>query len=226
MSEYYFGASHPGMVRRNNEDRFFVQPVMDNHYLAACVIDGVGGYEGGEVAAQIAHDVLLQYLKVPSGAPATMMLEAMAAANDRIVAERQANPKLADMACVVTLSLVDESNNTLHFVHVGDTRLYLYRDGALVKLTRDQSFVGFLEDNGRLSETDAMNHLKRNEIDKALGFDTQVRHTTDFFDQGTAPFLPGDLLLLCSDGLTDLVPAAAIRSTLDQAYPSPKGPRH
>ncbi|OLY92766.1 Serine/threonine protein phosphatase PrpC [Cnuella takakiae] len=214
MTNLYFGATHKGMVRSNNEDSFFVQPVMQGAYLAACVIDGVGGYEGGEVAAQLAHDTLLEYLSVPSGSAATMMLEAMTAANDRILAERRANPKLADMACVATLVLADEQSNTLHYIHVGDTRLYLYRDGSLVKVTRDQSFVGFLEDSGKLSEGEAMHHLKRNEIDKALGFDLQLRNQKDYFDTGTSPYLPGDILLLCSDGLTDLVTAADIRAVL------------
>lgn len=214
MSNPYFGATHQGMVRPNNEDCFFVQPVMQGAFLAACAIDGVGGYEGGEVAALLARDTLLEYLSVPSGAPATMMVEAMTAANDRILSERRANPKLGDMACVATLVLADERTNTFHYIHVGDTRLYLYRDGSLVKVTRDQSFVGFLEDSGKLSEAEAMSHLKRNEIDKALGFDLQLRNQKDYFDTGTSPYLPGDILLLCSDGLTDLVNAGTIRQVL------------
>lgn len=222
MTNHYFGATHQGMVRPNNEDSFFVQPVMQGAFLAACAIDGVGGYEGGEVAAQLARDTLLEYLGVPSGAPATMLQEAMIAANDRILAERRANPKLGDMACVATLVLADEQTNTFHYIHVGDTRLYLYRDGSLVKLTRDQSFVGFLEDSGKLSEAEAMNHLKRNEIDKALGFDLQLRNQKDYFDSGTSPYLPGDILLLCSDGLTDLLNAGTIRQVLASAQDLPQ----
>ncbi len=214
MRATYFGATDKGLVRHNNEDNFFVQPVMGGGFLAACVIDGVGGYEGGEIAAQIAADVLLQYLQVPSGAAPTMLQEAMIAANDKIVAAKTARPDLADMACVATLALIDETANLLHYIHVGDTRLYLFRDGSLVKISRDQSFVGFLEDSGRLTEAEAMQHLKRNEIDKALGFDGQLRQTKDYFDSGSSPFLPGDLLLLCSDGLTDLVTAASITQVL------------
>lgn len=214
MNKFFFGATDKGRVRLNNEDDFFVRPVLNGAYLAACVIDGVGGYEGGEVAAQIAHDALLNYLSVPSGEVGTMMAEAMVAANDQIMAAKKNNPQLADMACVATLALVDEASNLFYYIHVGDTRLYLFRDGSLVKVTKDQSFVGFLEDSGRLSEEAAMQHLKRNEIDKALGFDGQLRAIKDYFDAGTSPFLPGDLLLLCSDGLTDLVTAGRIKEVL------------
>jgi PPM family protein phosphatase len=214
MNDRYFGATDVGRARQNNEDAFFAQPVAGGSFLAACVIDGVGGYEGGEVAAQIAKETMLHYLSVPSGEPATMMQEAMIAANDGIVAERRANAQLADMACVATLVLADEAANVFYYVHVGDTRLYLFRDGSLIKVTKDQSFVGFLEDEGRISEQEAMQHLKRNEIDKGLGFDMQLRTQKDYFDKGSSPYLPGDMLLLCSDGLTDLVTAAEITEVL------------
>ncbi|MDQ6608596.1 MAG: hypothetical protein M3Y85_02120, partial [Bacteroidota bacterium] len=83
-------------------------------------------------------------------------------------------------------------------------RMYLLRDGSLIKVTKDHSFVGFLEDSGRLSEKEAMQHPKRNEINKALGFDG-IRLEDDYIETGFSPFLPGDVLLLCSDGLTDMV---------------------
>jgi len=106
---------------------------------------------------------------------------------------------------VLTLTLVDQKNNTFYYAHVGDTRLYLLRGNSLIKVTKDHSFVGFLEDSGRLSEEEAMSHPKRNEIDKALGFNAQISINTDYIETGNSPFLPGDLLMLCSDGLTDLV---------------------
>jgi serine/threonine protein phosphatase PrpC len=213
MNKNYFGATDVGRMRQNNEDAFFVQPVLGGAYLAGCVIDGVGGYEGGEVAAAIAQQVLPDYLRIPSGDVPTMMQEAMLVTNEKILAEKRKNPALADMACVATMVLVNEGENNFHYIHVGDTRLYLYRDGSLVKVSKDHSFVGFLEDNGRLPEVEAMHHPKRNEIDKALGFEQNLKR--DYFDFGSSPFLPGDVLLLCSDGLTDLVPASGITRILD-----------
>lgn len=214
MTKNYSGSTDTGRVRQNNEDTFIAEPIMNNRYIAACAIDGVGGYEGGEVAAQIARDTILDYLRIPSGEVLTMLREALSAANEKIVAQRQSSPRLADMACVVTLALADTENNKFYFAHVGDTRLYLFRDQTLVKITRDQSFVGFLEDSGRLTEEAAMSHPKRNEINKALGFDARIATQPDYIQTGESPFLPGDLLLLCSDGLTDMVDAKTMTSIL------------
>ncbi len=214
MAENYFGITDTGKLRTNNEDTFIAQPVLDNRFIAACVIDGVGGYEGGEVAAALAHEAILTSLKNAGAGITAMMKEALAVANDAIYKEKLAGKKNGQMACVVTLALADLADNKFYYAHVGDTRLYLLRDHSLVKITHDHSFVGFLEDNGRLSEEEAMRHPKRNEINKALGFDVQVR-TEDYIETGESPFLPGDLIHLCSDGLTDLIDHRTITSILD-----------
>jgi serine/threonine protein phosphatase PrpC len=204
----------PGRVRSNNEDTFLAAPVLSGRYLAAGAIDGVGGYEGGEVAAQIARDTILEYLRIPSGEVLTMMKESVVAANEKILQAKRSNPQWEQMACVLTLALADPQNNQFFYVHVGDTRLYLFRDQSLIKISHDQSFVGFLEDSGRLSEAEAMRHPKRNEINKALGFTAAFTAAGDYMESGQSPFLPGDLLLLCSDGLTDMIDAQAIVSVL------------
>jgi len=214
MAENYFGITDKGKLRSNNEDTFIVQPVLNNRFIAACVIDGVGGYEGGEVAATLAHEAILTSLKNAGTGITAMMKEALAVANDAIYKEKVASKTNGQMACVVTLALADLAGNKFYYAHVGDTRLYLLRDHSLVKITHDHSFVGFLEDNGRLSEEEAMRHPKRNEINKALGFDVQVR-TEDYIETGESPFLPGDLIHLCSDGLTDLIDNRTITSILD-----------
>jgi serine/threonine protein phosphatase PrpC len=205
MADNFFGITDTGRQRTNNEDAFIAQKVLGDGYVMACVIDGVGGYEGGEVAAALAKETILHYFSIPSGDILTMMGEALAAANEKIRAEKRSNQNLESMACVVTLAIADTINHRFYYTHVGDTRLYLYRDDALVKITKDHSFVGFLEDNNRLTEEAAMAHPKRNEIDKALGFDNSVSFNGSYFESGQYPFLPGDALLLCSDGLTDLV---------------------
>jgi hypothetical protein len=109
------------------------------------------------------------------------------------------------MACVLTLAVADLEKNQFWYAHVGDTRLYLLRDESLVKISRDQSFVGFMEDSGRLTEEEAMRHPKRNEINKALGFGLSIATQQDYIETGHSPFLPGDVLLICSDGLSDMV---------------------
>ena len=211
----FFGITDTGKVRTNNEDTFIAKQVLKDRFVAACVIDGVGGYEGGEVAAKLAYDAITETLQSSSAVGddvIPMLLKALEAANEKIFNERQANKDNEKMACVLTLSLVDITNNKFYYAHVGDTRLYLFRD-SLVKVSRDQSFVGFLEDSGRLTEEAAMRHPKRNEINKALGFDAHVS-TKDYIETGESPFLPGDLLLLCSDGLTDMINNSAITSIL------------
>jgi serine/threonine protein phosphatase PrpC len=204
MNDNVFGITDPGRQRKNNEDAFIAEVSPDGRYIIACVIDGVGGYSGGEIAASLARETILQRLARISGELVPVLTDAFAAANDKIWQERQAVKEHDKMACVVTLAVADLSSNQLYFAHIGDTRLYLFRDGSLVKISHDQSFVGFLEDSGRLSETEAMKHPKRNEIDKALGFKMHI-NTGDDVETGQSPFLPGDMLMLCSDGLTDMV---------------------
>jgi len=214
MAKNYFGITDTGKLRRNNEDTFIAEPVVNNQFIAACVIDGVGGYEGGEVASRLAHDAILSHINRNRSSDITLIMkEALAAANEAIYNEKQVSKENEQMACVLTLALADLANNKFYYSHVGDTRLYLLRDNSLVKVTRDHSFVGFLEDSGRLSEEAAMRHPKRNEINKALGFDSQIR-TPDYIETGESPFLPGDMILLCSDGLTDMIDNRTITSIL------------
>ena len=216
MAENYFGITDTGRQRDNNEDAFIAEPVFNNGLIAACVIDGVGGYEGGEVAASIAQESILQSFSRPAGEMINTMRNAFGTANEKIYHEKLNGDKNKDMACVLTLALVDIPNNKFYYAHVGDTRLYLLRDNTLIKLTKDQSFVGFLEDTGRITEEDAMAHPKRNEINKALGFDPHIPMHSDYIETGESPFLPGDAILLCSDGLTDMVNSSEITTILEK----------
>ncbi|MBC7827426.1 MAG: serine/threonine-protein phosphatase [Chitinophagaceae bacterium] len=213
-TEHFSGITHTGKVRDNNEDAFLVESILQDRYILACVIDGVGGYEGGEVAARLARESILDHLKKPSEDLFLSIREAVVIANERIYAEKISSDRNTRMACVLTLALIDLTYNQFYYAHVGDTRLYLLRDYTLVKITRDDSFVGFLEDSKRLSEEEAMKHPKRNEINKALGFDPNIGAISDYIETGISPFLPGDILLLCSDGLTDMVDSKKITSIL------------
>ena len=215
MTDNFFGTTDLGRQRQNNEDAYIAQPAADGRFIIACVIDGVGGYSGGEVAAAIARDTIIQQLDNTKGDITPALKEALIIANSKILIESQSSASHKSMACVLTLAVADLENNQFHYAHIGDTRMYLFRDGSLVKITQDHSFVGFLEDSGRLQESEAMRHPKRNEIDKALGFKADIS-ATDYIETGQSPFLPGDMLLLCSDGLTDLVDKAAITRILSR----------
>lgn len=173
MGENYFGITNPGRQRKNNEDSFIAETIFNGQYIVACVIDGVGGYTGGEIAARLTRDAIVEQFENHAGDIEQQMISAFENANERIVREKEVNPQNENMACVVTLAVIDIGKNKLYYAHVGDTRLYLFRDGSLVKITRDHSNVGFLEESGRLTETAAMQHPKRNEVNKALGYDTR-----------------------------------------------------
>ena len=214
MAKNYFGITDAGKQRTNNEDTFIADK-LNHQFITACVIDGLGGYEGGEVAAAIAKDTIIKTLSKNTGDAFGQVKQALINAGNNIQEARKYKnyENYSQMACVVTLSLVDLANNKFYYAHVGDTRLYLLRDKSLIKITKDQSFVGFLEDNGRLTEEEAMQHPKRNEINKALGFDAAI-DTDEYIEIGDSPFLPGDLIMLCSDGLTDMINSSTMTAIL------------
>lgn len=205
MDSNVFGQTDIGKVRDNNEDAFIAEDIQGN-YILGCVIDGVGGYEGGEVAAAIAKERIRENLGTAGiDQPLQRMADTVKQANEEIYNRKQEVEGLDKMSCVLTMVYVDLNRNKLYYAHVGDTRLYLLRDGSLVKITSDHSFVGFLEDSGRLTESAAMTHPKRNEINQALGFTPTSQLKENFVETGESPFLPGDVLLICSDGLTDRI---------------------
>ncbi|MES2455550.1 MAG: protein phosphatase 2C domain-containing protein [Bacteroidota bacterium] len=217
MDRNYFGGTDIGKIRDNNEDTFIAEKISGSNLIIACVIDGVGGYAGGEIASEIAKASILQHLsKAADGIPAAMK-SAIINADAEIMTEKRLAKDHEKMACVLTLAVVDLQQNQFFYAHVGDTRLYLLRDQSLIKITKDQSFVGFMEDSGRLTEEQAMRHPKRNEINKALGFGVNMAGQDDYIEMGQSPFLPGDLLLICSDGLSDMVNKKEITNILTSA---------
>jgi len=217
MNEQFFGLSDTGKQRENNEDLFIAQQIHGSKFILASVIDGVGGYAGGEIAAEQAKAAIIDRAGKPFNEAIPMLAECFHLANERVIAERKRSDKYSKMSCVATVALADVSANQFYYAHVGDTRLYLFRDDSLVKISHDQSFVGFLEESGRLSEQAAMEHPRRNEINKALGFESNLNQHTDYIETGQSPFLPGDLLLLCSDGLSDMLNSTEITSILSRS---------
>jgi serine/threonine protein phosphatase PrpC len=214
MAEYFYGITDKGKRREKNEDTFFAREIINKRFLVACVIDGVGGYKGGDIAAGIARSVIMKNLETLSENVIEALRQAIIAANLKINQEKKAANKNERMACVLTCVVADIKNNKCWYAHVGDTRIYLLRDHSLVKISKDHSAVGFLEESGRLSEEEAMRHPRRNEINKALGFEEDISTPEDFIETGESPFLSGDLLLLCSDGLTDMVSSGTITQVL------------
>ena len=149
MNATFHGQTDTGRVRDNNEDAFVLQRIWDNDHLLCVVIDGLGGYEGGEVAAEIAATTIINYLEVNHGAKTLELLkQAVVEANNAIVAGKADRPELAKMGCVLTASIIDLQARQLNVAHVGDTRLYRIVGGNIAKLTHDHSIVGYLEETG------------------------------------------------------------------------------
>lgn len=210
--------THPGRVRATNED----VPLIDAARGVFGVIDGIGGHAGGEVAAAMAKEVIEQRLARSFGTPAERVLEAIAIANNTIFRRATDCTELSGMACVITLAIVSVSEGTLTIGHVGDTRLYLLRGGGIRKLTRDHSPVGEREDAGELSEAEAMRHPHRNEVFRDVGTMFRDKDEQEFVDVLEEPIENDAAILLCSDGLSDMLPAATIAHIVRQHAGDPE----
>lgn len=213
----FYGSSNVGRVRTNNEDAFIAQSLWDGTCVLAVAIDGVGGYEGGEIAADIARKTIPEYLSAsPNGERVELLKHAVTAANNAIFEARETDPEHGQMSCVLTAAIIDMTQKQVSMVHVGDSRLYGFRHGKLKKLSHDHSLVGYREEIGDLTEEEAMNHPKRNEITREVGSEMHKPDDDEFIEAQVFPLLPDTTLLLCSDGLTDMITSATITDILNQ----------
>ncbi|HEY3837674.1 MAG TPA: protein phosphatase 2C domain-containing protein [Bryobacteraceae bacterium] len=202
-------------VRSNNEDLVH----NDDERGIYFVVDGMGGHAAGEQAAQIAAERLRGRLERATGSPQQRLREAITLANNAIFEAATQHSDWNGMACVLTVALVSPQTATIG--HVGDSRLYKVADGTLEKITRDHSPVGELEDSKELDEAHAMAHPRRNEVYRDVGSAPHDPGDKDFIDIYETPVEPDSALLLCSDGLTDAVPAAEIRKILRDKQDDP-----
>ncbi len=181
-----------GRRRPQNEDTFVCEPPL------FAVADGVGGAQAGEIASRLAATALEE--RLPDAYGEETLADLLREANERIYRHALGDPAAAGMGTVVTALLVDEAQGTLAIGHVGDSRGYRVRDGELEQLTTDHSLVGELVRSGRLSVEEAEQHPHRSVITRAVGTEANVD-----IDTLTVTAAPGDLYLICSDGLTDVV---------------------
>src|SRR6476660_653561 len=196
------GDSHPGLQRSANEDRFYC----DAAHGISIVVDGVGGQAAGEKAAETALAIVRARLERETGPVEDRVREAIALANNEVHRLAALRPEWQGMACVLTVAVVTDGEVVVG--HVGDTRLYKLRAGRIGKLTRDHSPVGEREDAGELSEREAMQHPRRNEVYRDVGSEEHEPDDPQFIDLFREPLEQDAALLLCSDGLTDQVKSA------------------
>ncbi|MGA2132464.1 MAG: protein phosphatase 2C domain-containing protein [Bryobacteraceae bacterium] len=203
-------ATDTGLVRASNEDRYWI----DGDHGAFLVVDGVGGRAAGETAAETAVEAIRAELAQGEGSAEDRVRRAIAGANNRIYDLARDSESLRGMACVLTLALVDA--DAMVIGHVGDSRLYLIWNGGIRKLTSDHSPVGEGEDSGELTEVQAMLHPRRNEVFRDVGSRPHDAGDDDFIEVRRCHFKPDAAFLLCSDGLSDLLPAASIRDIVER----------
>lgn len=209
-------ATDPGRERANNEDRVLCEPDLG----IFAVIDGVGGESAGEVAAETALEVLRARLSRRTTDSARLVREAIALANRQIYERARTDARLSGMSCVLTVAVLDGGKVTVG--QVGDSRLYALAPGDIRKVTPDHSPVGAREDAGDLSELEAMRHPRRNEIFRDVGSSPHEPDDARWIDVLEVPFEAGGALLLCSDGLSDMLPSREILETVESNAASPR----
>jgi serine/threonine protein phosphatase PrpC len=196
-----------GRRRIGNEDAYVFKPPF------FVIADGMGGARAGEIAAGLAANVLEQG-DVPHGAEGIVAL--IEEANRRIWERSVQDPDTAGMGTTVTAALVDPEGGRVIIGHVGDSRAYLYRDGSLEQLTTDHSLVVELVESGILTPEEAERHPQRSAITRAVGTEETVE-----IDAFSVDAKPGDLYLVCSDGLTDMLAEEEVEGVIANAESDP-----
>jgi len=200
------GQSDIGCLRPNNEDSFgYWEPEEDDIFARkgrlAIVADGMGGYEGGQEASRLAVETLVgKYRDYAGDDPQQALNEGMQAAHEEIRRYGFAHPALRGMG--TTCTAVAIVGDELYYVHVGDTRLYLIRDGQITRVTRDHSYVGRLVEAGMISREEAEIHPQRNILTAALGTNPELIMDSPGHPE---PLRKEDTLVICSDGLWGVV---------------------
>jgi PPM family protein phosphatase len=213
-------ASDPGRMRAENQDRAYA----DDEQGIFLVVDGLGGHAAGEKAAETAVEAVRAEMVEGDGDPRDRVRRAIAAANNRIFEEATENETWRGMACVLTLAAI--SDDRVIVGHVGDSRLYLTWNGAIRKLTSDHSPVGEREDAGELNEAEAMAHPRRHEVFRDVGSRRREPDEEDFIEVKEFLFKPDAAILLCSDGLSDLLTAAEMLDVIERYNGDPAQVAH
>ena len=198
----YGAVTHVGQVRTGNEDSLLA----DNNVFM--VADGMGGHNAGEVASLMA----VEQLREAAGSiiAETDLVQALESANEVIYAESMTNHLHHGMGTTLAAMVVLD-NNSIVVAHVGDSRVYMWHDKALTRLSKDHSYVQELVDEGIVSIDEARTHPRRNIVTRALGIDAEVN-----VEANTFPVTVGAWYVLCSDGLVDEISDADIAKVLER----------
>jgi len=202
--------THVGKIRKNNEDNFGYAETPNGDVFVVC--DGMGGHVGGQIASAIAVESIIEFLnKEKKLCITSAMSEAIKLANSNIRRKALEKPELKGMGTTVVLLVIQKDR--VYIAHVGDSRIYLLSNHKLYRLTKDHSYVQDMVDNKLITPKEAETHSKKNIITRALGIKADVEPEVE-----EEPLLlkNGDTLLLCSDGLTDMINDETIESELNK----------
>lgn len=214
------GTSHVGKVRKDNQDSFQYH-TLSNEAAFAVVCDGMGGPGGGSLASRMAVETICAVIQegyrpdMDSEALEKVLVLACETANAEIYRRSRREPELEGMGTTVVLIFLVPGQ--AHILHVGDSRAYLYREGRLTQITNDHSMVQQLVDCGEISPEDARLHPQKNIITRAVGVDGFLTCDCD-----TLTTREDDIFLLCTDGLTNMVPDETIASLITRHKRSDK----
>ena len=209
-----YTATDVGRVREVNEDSFTL--IAPETYVVA---DGMGGHAAGEVASRILVDTAKELLDRPEVFYSELVLKkAVLRANDAILSQASEVPEYAGMGTTATLFHREGEQGI--WAHVGDSRIYLLRGQELCQITRDHSLVEDLVENGSITREEARNHPRKNILTRAVGAEENL-----LVDTGSLRLQNGDRLLLCSDGLTTVLPDEEIQKLLLDDTPGDKADR-
>lgn len=204
----FSACTHTGKKRSTNEDSIYL-PKENESPKIIVVADGMGGHNAGEVASSLAVKSLVDYFTGcnTEDITDTQIRDSMILANDNVLRESYTNVEYIGMGTTLTLAVLKAE--TLTVGHVGDSRAYLFNGHGLKLITRDHSYVQELIDNGFITEDEAMTHPRRNIITRAIGISSKLE-----IDIIHTDWQKGNILLLCSDGLTQHVSFAELNQIL------------
>lgn len=202
-----YAETNIGMVRQINQDAYYISEEDDNYKL--CILaDGMGGYTGGEIASRLACISAAEYIKenfkhnndVTYTKEQIMQLiqEAMQKSNEIVFEKSKEEKELEQMGTTLEICLI--YNNRAYIGHIGDSRIYRIRQGIMRKITTDHSYVQKLVKDGTITKEEAIHHPKKNMLMKALGCEEKIE--PDIMVKGINP---NDIILVCSDGLTNMI---------------------
>ena len=203
---HYINLTDKGRVRTNNEDYLGYFDTLNGHVFVVC--DGIGGLPCGEKASQtVVNSVKFFFSNYYYKDPFQALSDALSYANTRIEEEARNDFACEGMGTTVVLALI--RYNKVYYAHLGDSRIYFLHDGKLIRLTRDDSYVEMLVEQGKLSPEDAESHPRKNELIAAMGIQGNPHICSK-------PVVPSekDLLLLCTDGLYNMIPEKEIQNIL------------